>query len=477
MSPPNPRAQTRDRLLIPLYRLGTIGFVIAVGGSLASCVALQEGVDPSPDLARDSNPAFAVPPTRAKGRIARDWWTVYKDPALDDDVETALSNSPGIAVLAHRLEQSDAQVKTARAATWPRLNLGLGYRPGRARDIDFGPYDLAPWQGTSQFQWELDLWGKLRHSLQSARSERNAAHYDLEAAKLILISRIAEARFRLYRLREEKQLLGESVTANGEILELLRGQEGAGIVSNTDLLRAEGEHEKLKRSLLELERLEQLALAGLRTLRGRSGTIDPGGSFPSPPPPPGKSFTILLQSHPDLLAEESRVRSAFQLEESTRLNLLPSLQLNASAMGRSPGFLLDEFRQWQATFGPSLDLPVFDPARLAALDQKKAATREASARYREALFQILEDIEASHLNWANRHRQLATVERELDALELARKNVRATFKAGLVSQIEVLEIERSTLAAARARAVLRQAILNDHLSLLRALGGGVAADS
>lgn len=454
------------------HRLGSGTLVAAVCSMLASCVALQEGMDPVPDLTRNANPESAAPPPWAAERIAGDWWTVYGDPALNNDVETALANSPTLAVLAHRLEQSDAQVKTARAATWPRLNLGFGYRPGRARDVDFGPYDLAPWQGSSQFQWEIDLWGKLRENQRAALSGRNAVYFDLEAAKLILISRIAEARFRLYRLRDEKRILKESVAAHEKILEVLKEQEGVGIRSNTDTLRATGEHQALSRGVLELERLEQLAVAGLNTLRGRSGTPDPRGSLPVSPRPPGKSFAVLLQSHPTLLAQEERVRSAFHLEESTRLNLLPSLQFNAGAMGSSSGFLLNDFQKWQATFGPSLDLPVFDPARLAALDGKKSKTREVSAQYRETLFQILEEIETSYLNWESRYQQLATVENEYRALAEARSNVRATLKAGLVSHIDVLEAERSALAADRARTVLKQAVLNDHVNLLRALGGG-----
>ncbi|MFM1560713.1 MAG: TolC family protein, partial [Roseibacillus sp.] len=148
------------------------------------------------------------------------------------------------------------------------------------------------------------------------------------------------------------------------------------------------------------------------------------------PPLPSRTTSAVLRHRPDLLAAEARVRSAFQLEESSRLNLLPSLALGAGASGQSSA-LAAGFRQWIASVGPRLDIPVYDPRRLAAV----------------------------------------RVRREVTALDEARQNTLALFEGGIVSQIELLESERRSLEGRRQELAVRHALLRDHLALVKALGG------
>ena len=122
--------------------------------------------------------------------------------------------------------------------------------------------------------------------------------------------------------------------------------------------------------------------------------------------------------------------------------------------------------------GPSIDIPVFDPARRATLQSRKGKTDEAVQNYRAALIEVIGDVDAAYVSLQSRKRQLEFIDKEVAALAAARRDVEATFQGGIVSQIEVLESERSYLRARRARIVLHQSILNDHLALVRALGGG-----
>jgi len=172
-----------------------------------------------------------------------------------------------------------------------------------------------------------------------------------------------------------------------------------------------------------------------------------------------------------MLASEARLRSAFELEESKRLNLLPSLALGGSARARGPS-LLSDFRQWMAQVGPSLEIPIYSPSRIASVAAGRAATNEAAALYRKRAITAFKEVESSYLNLGNRHNQLQAAKREVVALEKARRNTLATFENGLVSQIELLESERRSLEGKRQELAIRHALLRDHLTLIRALGGG-----
>ena len=254
-------------------------------------------------------------PEWAGARIDPQWWTGYEDPGLNRDMEIAFRDSADLGAWAARLEQADAQSRMAQAAAWPRLNVGYGFRVGRAKEVDFGPYNLRPWTGATQMQWELDLWGKLKQARKSADSAREAAFWDMAAARLLLASRIAEARFRIYRLSDEAEVFCESIEANASIVKILRDREKAGLISMTDVHRASAEHEKLKRGKEELKRLQQLAVVELETLLGGADRDkEVRGALPLVPGIPVKPFCDLVQSHPKLLSAEARVRSAFRIE-------------------------------------------------------------------------------------------------------------------------------------------------------------------
>lgn len=418
-------------------------------------------------LARPDTPSWA------RNRISPQWWKQYRDPELNRDIDTAMCESPDLKVIAARLELANAQVKIAKVAAWPKLNLGYGFRFGRKKEAGEEPYNLAPWTGEANFSWELDVFHRLRRARESTEFNRRAVFWDLSAAKLVLATRIAESRFRIYRLKEEIAVIDDAIEANGEILEILRDRQEAGLISEIEVHRMVAEDEKLNRVKEDLNRLQLLAEVELDTLKGgQERKCDAKGSLPSLPPIPCRSFDEMICSHPSLLAAESRLRSAYRIEESARLDLLPSFTLQGNLMGASPHFFLNEFKTWTREFGPLLDIPVFDPARHATLASRRSATNEASAEYRAALAQVVGDVDSSYVNLASRKKQLDSVSREVAALGQARNLVTANLKAGIVSQVEVLESERSYFEASRSEAVLRGAILQDHLALIRALGGG-----
>jgi multidrug efflux system outer membrane protein len=170
------------------------------------------------------------------------------------------------------------------------------------------------------------------------------------------------------------------------------------------------------------------------------------------------------------LATESRVRSAFEIERSSRLNLLPSFQVNLLASGGQKS-LADRFRIWTAQIGPSLDIPIYDPARVAALKVNQAKAKIAAAKYRETVLKILAEIDTARINFNSRSAQLATAKRETLALARSRKNAREQFDAGLTSQIEYLDTERQWLAAKLSQAALQQEMLTAQINLIKATGG------
>ncbi|MBT8036831.1 MAG: TolC family protein [Verrucomicrobiae bacterium] len=383
----------------------------------------------------------------------------------------AFAHNPDLAVIAARLARADAQVASARASSIPTINLGLGHRDGRKREADFGPYALAPWESRGQFSWEIDLSGRLRATTRSARHARDAAFWDVHAARLQLASRIAATRFNLYRFNTEIALLKQSTGASQETLQALRARANAGIIATSTYHRQQAEHEKFTRQLVGVNRLRDITVVQLRTLVG--GTMVSGTTrrqLPSPRDPSPLPLPQLLKASPTLLAAEARVRSAFQLEKSAKLDLLPSLRFKVSATGAASS-LTRPYQVWQHQVGPSLDIPIYDPTRLAKIKLRRAETQSAAAQYRSAVLTVLGEVDQARISMQSRREQLRIVQRELASMQETRRYAAAQLKAGVTSQIEYLDTERRWLDAKRSEAAIQQALLIDHLHLIKALGG------
>lgn len=401
------------------------------------------------------------------------WWRQLGDSSLSSDINTALSQNPSLRSIALRIDQAEAAVANARAATLPRLNLGFGYVEGRKREVDFGPYSLAPWETGGNLSWEIDVTGKLRAAKQASLANTEAAFWDYQSAKLLLSSRIAATRLNLYRFNAEIASLDESLKASRDTLNTLTERNSAGLIADSALSNQRAENKKLERLQLDLTRLRDLTVVQLRTLRGgtQAGNIS-RSSFPSFGVSSSKSLNEILAAHPSLLAAEAKVRAAFQMERSARLDLLPSFKFNALASGRTKS-LTDSYRTWITTVGPSLDIPIYDPARLAAIKARKAQSQSAAAEYRKTVLDVLEEIDTARINLQSRRAQLATVRSEVSEIKTTRDFAREQFDAGLTSQIEYLDAERRWLEAKRSAITLEQAALNSRIDLIKATGGGI----
>ena len=182
---------------------------------------------------RDLSPKTANQQSFAKDRASTAWWAQLNDSSLNHDIEVAYTNNPNLQAVALRIQQADAAVAQARSLALPSLNLGFGYQEGRKREIDFGPYDLAPWQSSAGLSWEIDITGKLKAARDAAIEQKNASDWDYQAARLLLASRIASVRMNLYRFNTELENLKEALLSNRQTLSLLAEKSRAGLISDS----------------------------------------------------------------------------------------------------------------------------------------------------------------------------------------------------------------------------------------------------
>ncbi len=431
---------------------------------LASCATQAPGPTGPP-------PAWANAPSSGPA-LSAEWWKGFGDPQLGSLVQRAWKNNPEVEIALHQIEGARADRFEAAANFLPKAGIGLGVREAREqnRDTGFRPVDMKPWTAEGGISWELDLFGKRRADWRAAEAGEAAAHARLRGMRLMIATEVCAARLEQNLLTRELALQEQQLEDEEEATELSQQLLNKGLISSADHARRISDMEDLERRVHELMRLQENARLRLTRLLG-GGKVPAARSMNfSLPATPKRVPAEVWQQRPDLLAAEATVREAFAIQESAKLNLLPTLSLGAGGRlaSSSPR---DGYEVWTASVGPKLDIPIWDPARLAQVQRSKAMAAEASARYRATSDRAVEDIESAYNDSVHHRHHMESLEQEAAAKRKAWKDAEAKYKAGLVSAIQRTNLGRSHANTAIMATRMRIEALHSQLRLIRALGG------
>jgi NodT family efflux transporter outer membrane factor (OMF) lipoprotein len=412
--------------------------------------------------------------------LRTDWWNEYQDPELTRLIEQALAGNYDLRVAAGRVERAQALASVADSRRLPTLGSGMGavfelQEPGP------GPIRSAEnIQVNAGVNWEIDLWGKLALGAQAAAAEVEASGADWRAAYLQVSAEMAIQYFRLRQLDELMAIYDQYLADSARILEVYTIRAGEGLVSRDVVLRQRAEGRRLERERQELARDRAAVQNGIAALLGQ-----PAGTVTIPPANlrgvvaevdiPAGLPSDLLERRPDILAAEYRVLAAYNLTGQARLDRLPSIALTGNA-GSVSGSFGDLLSQWALGGGPVITIPLFDPAKRAQVAVREAELEIASDQYRSTVVRAFQEVENTLLSLTSRADQLAKAGETLRDLRQANAINEAKFEEGLLSQLEVLESQRSLLQVEQVALDVFARRLRDMVVLYKALGGGWVRD-
>jgi len=399
------------------------------------------------------------------------WWEGFGDPYLNELIDRAVAGNLDIKILAARTGVAQAAIGQARAGLLPTLSGGLGTDTLKSS----GSSTTTQYSTASDVIWEADIWGKVRKGVDAQQADYKASEADWRAGYLVMVSDVATAYFQIRQFDEQIGQQGKTLARNRQILDIYRHMHGEGLIPKTQVLQQQAEINRLQVGLIDLQRLRKLTENGLATLLGKPAdslrvpradirsvhAVDVPAGLPSD----------LVSRRPDIIAAEYRVLQAYNLEGQARLARLPSLSLTGKA-GSASFDLVDLLKSW--TFGLSslASIPIFDPNVLARIDISEAQTKVVESEYRRTVIGAFEEVENSLTNLASHKQQMGELESRRKKLITVSEQVYAQLEEGMVTQLEVFEIERTLLDAEQEMLANHWQILNDTVNLFKALGGG-----
>jgi multidrug efflux system outer membrane protein len=413
------------------------------------------------------------------------WWEIFGDAELNQLESQAENSNQQLKGAVARVDQARAVARVARSELLPTLSANPSwsrqrYSPNQVPS--FGPLNANTFRAPLDLSYEVDLWGRVRRSFQSARAEAQASLASFHNVLLTLHADVAQNYFALRALDAEIATVTGTVDLRKEQVRLVRSRFEGGIGSELDVARAETElatTEAEAASLLqrrnELENAIAI-LAGMNPGAFKLTALDDANTKWNPQPPviPAGLPADLLERRPDVSEAERQLASANANIGVAKAAFFPVLSLTGSG-GYVSGDIETLFnwsgRAW--SIGPSLSLPIFAGGRNRANYKRSQATfDEAVARYRQQVLVAFGEVENSLSGIRHLVDQAAAQQRAVANARRAAELATDRYRSGIVSYLEVVDASRDALQADRANAQLAGQRLIAAVHLIKALGGG-----
>jgi NodT family efflux transporter outer membrane factor (OMF) lipoprotein len=443
--------------------------------------------------------ATPSPPQRGQAEDAF-WWREFHDPDLDRLEAQATAGNLDLKAAYLRIVESRIQVQESRAQGLPSLNasakytreqlgiggivksegLGAGGSAGTQSLISAIEKPVNIWQLGFDARWELDLFGKVRRSVEAATAQNEQAIESRDDLMVTLQAEVAQTYLQLRAAQVLQGIARELIANQRDVLDLTKDRQVHGLVGEVDVESAHAQLANLEAQLPPYDQTVATSRHALAVLTGQTpealdSAFGQTGALPAPPNDIDVGVpAALARRRPDIRSSEAALHAATAQIGVSVAGLFPDISLTGTYGLRNTGtrYLFD----WGSRFysaAPGISLPIFHGgALLANVRLARAEAAEAALNYRKTVLSALQEVEDGLTGLNDDAARSASLAETVAADQRALDIDLDAFRRGLVSYITVLTMQIQTV---QARQQLAQAMLTqstDVVKLYKALGGG-----
>jgi multidrug efflux system outer membrane protein len=455
----------------------TAAVVLALG--LSGCRSMAPPYSrPAPPVP-DSYEQSPAPATLPASAIA--WRDYFTDPRLQSLIERALDNNRDLRAAVLRVEEARALYRIERADQFPTIGVG---GIGVHGDLpDNGPISESLTAngiaiGAGVAAWEIDFWGRVRSLKDAALEGYLATDAASRAAGLSIIAEVASDYVTLRELDERIALARRTLSSREDSLRIFTRRVQVGSTSRFERTQVEILRHQAAALVTELELARAIQAHALDLVVGApsnllpiSASLDETAMFMELEP--GLPSDLLTQ-RPDIVAAEHSLKSLNADIGAARAAFFPSISLTSFLGLASPALeelFDDDSGAWVAV--PAVLLPIFDAGRRRAnVDLAEVRREEAVSTYERAIQTAFREVAdaLSARRWLAE--QVGVLQAAAAAHGERARLAKLSYDRGKVAYLDVLDAERGLLTAQQDLVRARGAVLNAHVDLYAALGGG-----
>ncbi len=437
------------------------------------------------------------------------WWSVFGDPTLTALAGRVAQENLDVQVAAIRLAESRAQRGVAASAQFPSVNANASYTreqqsrngasslfgggsaatqsnglggkasgvPSQGAGKATEPFDL--FQYGADASWELDLWGRVRRSVESADA---AVTQSAETQRDVLVSMVAELARDYVTLRgvqDSLRITRENLATTRETAQLARIRSQGGLTTDLDVASADAQVAQTEAELPPLEQQEAAMINAIGFLLGQPpGTM---AELRTAQPPPLAPVRVpvglpseLARRRPDIRQADAKLHVATADVGIAEADFYPRVTLSGSFAFQALQLKsLGDFASRTYGLGPSITVPIFDAGKLrSTLELRKLQQREAAIGFQRTVLQAWREIDDAMQSYEAEQRRGERIAVQVASSRRALGLARSRYTQGLSDYLEVLIVQRNLLQAQSTLASSNATTNANLVTLYRALGGG-----
>jgi NodT family efflux transporter outer membrane factor (OMF) lipoprotein len=328
--------------------------------------------------------------------------------------------------------------------------------------------------------WELDLWGRLRRTVEASDANVRSSEQDLRDAQLSLIGEVVRGYLELRGAQDQLRIATADAAASQDLVELTEYRVKGGLVDELDLATQRASLANARSTLPQLKQQEAQLLSALavllneppRSLDTQLAAAPP--TFTLPPAVAGGVPSEVARRRPDIQRAEAHLHAATAEIGIAVADLYPRFTLTGSFVQES--LRASDLGDWGArqwSVGPSISLPIFDGGRRrAVVEVRKLDQQQAAVSYQQTVLRAWHEIETALSGYSAEQEHNRELSAALTASRDAYDIARVRYNHGMINYLGELEARRTLLQTERAYSQSNIQLGTQLVAVYKALGGG-----
>lgn len=475
----------RSAILLGLLALGCA----SAPGYRYSAVDMPSSFREVTDTARAApylvtRPAETTAAEPAPAGVSPDYWEQLGDTTLSRLIREVRNANLDVQVARARVNAARSQHTRAALDLTPSATVSGSYARQRLSSASFpGSFGTFPdqdvWGASVDPSWELDVFGRIRHNVQAHGALVGVAEEDLRNVQVTLTAEVARAYFVLRGAQEQLEIARRNAENQRHTFDVTRQRLEAGRGSAFDTERAQAQLSSTLASIPAREAAVAEAQYRIGVLVGRSPTVvaeelaQPGGFPPLPDVTSVGDPASVVRTRPDVATAERVAAAERAFVGAAKANYLPRFSIGGSLGYAAPQFhSIGDQTTFRYVIGPVITWPGLNLGRVKA-EVNAAQANEAAARaqYNQAVLSALEEVETALTRYRSARVRVERLLEASAASDHAAELARLRFQEGVIDLLQVLDAERTQLAAQDQLAQGRVEAATAYAGLYRAVGG------
>lgn len=412
------------------------------------------------------------------------WREYFTDPFLIDLIDEGIKQNFDMQIAHSRIRQAEVSLNVAKTAYFPDVALVAQVDQSRGSNGENGKkvlgYHTTDYVLGISAGWELDIWGKLKAQSRAKYAQFLNSHAYKNLIQTALIANIATSYYSLLALDEQRKITEETIRLMEENVETMNELKEAGLQNGAAVEQSKSLLYNILTSVPALKSQIRQMENAISVLVGRMpGTID-RSTFYEQMLPVKLKYGILAQAlakRPDVQQAELSFRSAFELTNTARANLYPSVRLSSGTIGYATHNTLSNFFKPEHVFAGivgGLTQPIFAKKQLSGnLKIAQAQQQEALLAFEQSVLKAGKEVADILFLFESSLEKNEMREMQIEACRNSVCFTQELLGAGDANYTEVLTAEQNLLSALLNRVNDRLEQLQCTVNLYRALGGGI----